>query len=101
MGGKAKKNDNRVLMGSENETVVSGQVVVTKNPCSHPGDIRLLKAIGEDDPRFNDGDYGYQLKQYFRNLVNVVVFPTTGKRPEQNKMSGGDLDGDVYFAIWD
>jgi len=24
MGGKAKKNDNRVLMGSENETVVSG-----------------------------------------------------------------------------
>lgn len=31
----------------------------------------------------------------------MVVFPTTGKRPEQNKMSGGDLDGDVYLAIWD
>ena len=88
-------------MGSENETVVFGQVVVTKNPCSHPGDIRILHAIGENDPRFNDGEYGYEMKQYFRNLVNVVVFPTTGKRPEQNKMSGGDLDGDVYFAIWD
>jgi RNA-dependent RNA polymerase len=36
-----------------------------------------------------------------KNLVNVIVFPTVGKRPEQNKMSGGDLDGDVYFAIWD
>ena len=31
----------------------------------------------------------------------MIVFPTTGKRPEQHKMSGGDLDGDVYMAIWD
>jgi RNA-dependent RNA polymerase len=41
------------------------------------------------------------LRNYFDNLVNVIVFPTTGKRPEQNKMSGGDLDGDVYLAMWD
>lgn len=72
-------------------TVITGNVVVTKNPCSHPGDIRLLKAIGEDDPRF----------EHLRHYVNVIVFPTTGKRPEQHKMSGGDLDGDVYMAIWD
>ena len=38
---------------------------------------------------------------YFMNFVNVVVFPTTGTRPELHKMSGGDLDGDVYYAIWD
>jgi hypothetical protein len=38
---------------------------------------------------------------YFNNLVNVIVFPITGARPEQQKMSGGDLDGDVYFATWD
>ena len=69
-------------MGAENEIVVSGSVVVTKNPCSHPGDIRLLTAIGEDDPRFDDGEKGYEMKQYFRNLVNVVVFPTSGNRPE-------------------
>jgi len=29
------------------------------------------------------------------------VFPTKGDRPEQNKMSGGDLDGDVYFVSWE
>jgi RNA-dependent RNA polymerase len=65
--------------------------MVTKNPCSHPGDIRLLKAVKEGDPRFDS----------LRHYVNVIVFPTTGKRPEQHKMSGGDLDGDVYMAMWD
>jgi len=36
------------------KTVV-GRVMVTKNPCSHPGDIRILNAIDcENDPRFDD-----------------------------------------------
>ena len=65
--------------------------MVTKNPCTHPGDIRLLKAVDESDERYE------ALSQF----VNVVVFPSKGKRPEQHKMSGGDLDGDVYLAIWD
>ena len=34
---------------------VVGRVMVTKNPCSHPGDIRILNAIDcENDPRFDD-----------------------------------------------
>ena len=73
------------------EFTVSGNVMVTKNPCSHPGDIRLLKAVGEDDPRWDQ----------LEHLINVIVFPSKGKRPEQHKMSGGDLDGDVYMAMWD
>ena len=36
-----------------------------------------------------------------KHLVNVVVFSSLGERPEQNKMSGGDLDGDGYMVIWD
>jgi len=31
---------------------IEGNVVVTKNPCSHPGDIRLLRAVSESDARF-------------------------------------------------
>ena len=65
--------------------------MVTKNPCNHPGDIRRLKAICSTDERYDS----------FRHLFNVIVFPSKGYRPQQNKMSGGDLDGDVYMAIWD
>ena len=70
---------------------IEGNVIVTKNPCSHPGDIRLLKAIGEDDSRF----------EQLQDFINVVVFPCKGYRPEQHKMSGGDLDGDCFMVIWD
>ena len=31
----------------------------------------------------------------------MVVFSSKGERPTCNKMSGGDLDGDVYFVCWD
>ena len=78
-------------MGLEGRKTISGNVLVTKNPCNHPGDIRKLKAVGPEDPRYEELNHNF----------NVIVFPSKGNRPEQNKMSGGDLDGDVYMAIWD
>lgn len=66
---------------------MSGKILVTRNPCTHPGDLRLLKAIG-DCPQFE-------------HLTNVVVFSSKGDRPQCNKMAGGDLDGDVYFVSWE
>lgn len=62
------------------------QLLVTRNPCLNPGDLRLLKGV--DRPEL-------------RHLYNVVVFSSKGERPTCNKMSGGDLDGDVYFVCWD
>jgi RNA-dependent RNA polymerase len=70
--------------------VVKGNVIVTKNPCSHPGDIRLLRAT-DDQNKIDKLDHN----------VNTIVFPSKGYRPEQHKMSGGDLDGDVYLVIWE
>lgn len=64
---------------------ITGPVIVTKNPCVHPGDIRYLKAA-----RY----------EALKSLVNVIVFPQVGEYPEQLKMAGGDLDGDVYFCTW-
>lgn len=61
-------------------------MIVSRNPCTHPGDIRVLTAV--DKPELRD-------------LTNIVVFSSEGKRPECNKMAGGDLDGDVYFVSWD
>ncbi|KAJ9554107.1 hypothetical protein OSB04_018152 [Centaurea solstitialis] len=83
--------------------IVTGRVVVAKNPCLHPGDVRVLTAV--DVPRL-------------RHMVDCVVFPQKGHslhctnvflelhvsfdyRPHPNECSGSDLDGDIYFVCWD
>ena len=67
-------------------TTVSGAVVVVKNPCLHPGDMLVLKAV--DRPSL-------------RHLTNVLVFPSCGDRPQADRSSGGDLDGDDFWVCWD
>ncbi|CAL5431446.1 unnamed protein product [Camellia sinensis] len=70
----------------KNVQVIKGIVVIAKNPCLHPGDIRILEAV--DAPGLH-------------HLVDCVVFPQKGDRPHTNEASGSDLDGDLYFATWD
>ncbi|KAI3467225.1 hypothetical protein Pfo_023888 [Paulownia fortunei] len=71
---------------TEYNYIVKGKVVVAKNPCLHPGDVRVLKAI--DVPALH-------------HMVDCVVFPKKGTRPHPNECSGSDLDGDIYFVCWD
>jgi RNA-dependent RNA polymerase len=66
--------------------IIEGDVLITRNPCTHPGDIRILNCVDKHELRY---------------LFNVVVFSSKGFRPQCNMMSGGDLDGDVYFVAWD
>ncbi|KAK9106550.1 hypothetical protein Syun_022561 [Stephania yunnanensis] len=80
----------RSMIGCLDETGTleygQGKVVVAKNPCLHPGDVRVLQAVNVPD---------------LRHMVDCVVFPQKGKRPHPNECSGSDLDGDVYFVSWD
>ncbi|KAJ4764056.1 RNA-dependent RNA polymerase [Rhynchospora pubera] len=69
-----------------NASVVTSMVVVAKNPCLHPGDVKVLQAIDVPD---------------LHHMVDCVVFPQKGKRPHPNECSGSDLDGDIYFVSWD
>ncbi|RDW77432.1 RNA-dependent RNA polymerase [Coleophoma cylindrospora] len=66
--------------------IVRGICLIGRNPSLHPGDIRVVKAI--DVPSLH-------------HLRNVVVFPQHGDRDIPSMCSGGDLDGDDFFVIWD
>ncbi|XP_044489067.1 probable RNA-dependent RNA polymerase 1 [Mangifera indica] len=66
--------------------IVEGMVTVAKNPCLHPGDVRVLQAV--DAPALH-------------HMVDCIVFPAKGNRPHPNECSGSDLDGDIYFVCWD
>jgi hypothetical protein len=60
-------------------TIINTEVLVTRNPCLHPGDLQKFKAVNVPE---------------YSHLVDCIVFTTTGKRPSADLMSGGDLDGD-------
>ncbi|EGR51723.1 Hypothetical protein TRIREDRAFT_55637 [Trichoderma reesei QM6a] len=62
------------------------KVLVTRNPCLHPGDLQKLDVVERPE---------------LAHLVDCIVFPTTGRRPTADMMSGGDLDGDTFFVTWD
>lgn len=64
-----------------------GRVVVVRTPCYYPGDVRILCCV---DPG-----------SAYAHLFDVLVFPTQGQRPHADEMSGGDLDGDIFWVCWD
>ncbi|PHH80563.1 hypothetical protein CDD82_1668 [Ophiocordyceps australis] len=67
-------------------TIIEGICVVGRNPSLHPGDIRVVHAVDNTN---------------LHHLKDVVVFPSTGDRPIPSMLSGGDLDGDDFFVLWD
>ena len=45
---------------------LQGDVLVTRNPCTHPGDIRQLRCVNKPE---------------LSHLYNVIVFSSKGDRP--------------------
>jgi RNA-dependent RNA polymerase len=50
-----------------NPEVILGNVLITRCPCLHPADIRLLKAVSKPE--------------LLSHHYNVVIFSSKGKRP--------------------
>ncbi|KAF8640510.1 hypothetical protein AX17_000172 [Amanita inopinata Kibby_2008] len=73
----------------EHAIYLEGDILISRSPTIHPGDVQIVRAIGlprgscfEKEP-----------------LANTVVFSTKGKRPLPSCLGGGDLDGDVYNLL--
>ncbi|KFM65757.1 RNA-dependent RNA polymerase 1, partial [Stegodyphus mimosarum] len=52
--------------------ILQGPVIVTKNPCLHPGDVRKFTAVKNKYVLNN---------KHLRLLKDCIVFPARGKRP--------------------
>jgi hypothetical protein len=77
MDGKTKKN------------LVGKNLVITRSPALHPGDIQVVEAV---TPPSNSP---------LLSLSNCICFSQKGERDLPSKLSGGDLDGDLYNVIWE
>ncbi|KAJ0561145.1 putative RNA-directed RNA polymerase [Helianthus annuus] len=80
------KHGSRFSETTSNLTVIEGTVIIAKNPCLHPGDVRVLKAVNVPG---------------LEHLFDCLIFPQKGDRPHTDEASGSDLDGDLYFVTWD
>ncbi|KAK7030077.1 RNA dependent RNA polymerase-domain-containing protein [Favolaschia claudopus] len=62
-----------------------GTVALMRNPAHDPDGVRVLEAVNRPE---------------LKHLTNCIVF-ATGARSEPDRMGGGDLDGDTFFAVFD
>jgi RNA-dependent RNA polymerase len=67
--------------------IILGDVVVYRHPCLYPGDMVIVTAV--NCPKLS-------------SRINVLVFATdTSGIAVPSRCSGGDLDGDHYYIIYD
>lgn len=78
------------IVESDFDYEVEGKVVIFRNPCVLPSDIRVLNAIRNGSAA--------RLKDLY---TNCLVIPSKGPNSHASECSGGDLDGDLYYVIWD
>ena len=67
--------------------VITGPILIYRNPCLHPGDLRWVTAVNHPN---------------YLPWKNVLILPAEGvSNSLAADCSGGDLDGDLFAVIWD
>ncbi|KAF9478503.1 hypothetical protein BDN70DRAFT_44221 [Pholiota conissans] len=81
------KSSRRNLMGNDGllTDVILGDVLIARNPCKVPSDIRKVRGV--EHPAL-------------RNYTDAIVFSVQGLRRLIDFLAGGDYDGDTVLAIW-
>ena len=70
------------------QETITGNVMIYRNPCLHPGDIRIKQAVRRPE---------------LSHWTNVLILPCSKSCTSSiaDECSGGDLDGDIFSIIWD
>ncbi|TRM65783.1 RNA dependent RNA polymerase-domain-containing protein [Schizophyllum amplum] len=82
---------------------LEGDVLISRSPTIHPGDVQVARAIGRPregscfakEPLFNTVVFSVRGTFY----EDYVSLKEVGERPLPSMLGGGDLDGDVYNVI--
>ena len=76
----------QVCKDDETPKIIEGSVFMYRNPCLHPGDLRIVQAVNRPE---------------LHCMRNVLVLPTKSDFSISAMCSGGDLDGDQFSVIWE
>ncbi|VDB94249.1 unnamed protein product [Peniophora sp. CBMAI 1063] len=91
MHGELGPNEVYACIRKDGQTVyLEGDVMISRSPTSHPGDVQIAHAIGAPQPHSSF---------YHERLPNMIVFSVCGERPLPSCLGGGDLDGDIYDCV--
>ncbi|KAJ7434748.1 RNA dependent RNA polymerase-domain-containing protein [Mycena galericulata] len=82
---KSSRREFKVIGDLETDIIV-GEVLMTRNPCKVPTDVRKLRAVKH---------------QALHDIVDVIVCSVAGNRRLLDFLAGGDYDGDTSIVIWD
>lgn len=79
------------IVGSDSEPkVITGKdLIITRAPALHPGDIQLVTAVAVPN------------NSPLMRLRNCICFSQKGPRDLPSQLSGGDLDGDLFQILFD
>jgi hypothetical protein len=77
------------MVDGKSQAIIGKDLIVTREPALHPGDVQLAEGVmpSSDSPQLA--------------LSKCVCFRQKGAKDLPSKLSGGDLDGDPYYIMWD
>lgn len=78
-----------VRISGVNRSIVGKRLIISRAPALHPGDVQIVEGV--DVPETSP----------LAKLSNCIVFSQKGSRDLPSQLSGGDLDGDRYYVIYD
>jgi hypothetical protein len=71
-------------------------ILVSRSPCMHNGDMLRLPLLKERPPNMSMQDWNSLNARHFGD-----IYFGHGTVPLPNLIADGDLDGDLYFVMWD